>query len=703
MMAGTIIIFMLTLAASVLWLTRALDNQSDVHSAQLVGSAFANLLEQTAKTTLDYSKWDEAAAAMQAGDIDWVYDNIGESATLGEAFQLAVAWRGGLSREVGWRSDQVVEGRSALVSADVLALVEDRLAPIPVGAYAAASFFGWHGSELYAMAASRVERSDAKAGDPDVRVPRLLLGQRVGGDLLRSIERSTLADAILISRARLADRPSLPLMGVHGRPVAYVSWRTPLLGSSMLSRMLPLLLLVTALATSLALVAMALVGRSAHHLVRAERQSSVAARTDRLTGLPNRFAFSEALATPAAAGERAILFLDLNGFKRINDTMGHAAGDLVVQQVAQRLNGLRDRRSMLARIGGDEFVFIVSGFDAQRRIERLARAVEQSLVEPFRILGHELHLQAAVGYAVQATELASGEDVVRQADLAMYEAKRHKAGPVAFGSMIDQADCEARTLERALREALARPAEQGSEFWVAYQPIVDVRTGCLARAEALARWTSPTLGVVPPGRFIAVAERSGLMVELGRRVLRRLCDDLASHPGLHVSLNVSAVQLTAPTFVSELVSELARRQISPSRVEVELTESMVVDDTGLAAARLEELHKAGFSTALDDFGTGYSSIGSLRQMSFDTLKIDRSFVAGLGTSSKQMTLCNAMVLLGQALDLKIVCEGVETAKELHSLGVLGCDLAQGYHFDRPLTIERLVDRWLAPRAGQVAA
>jgi EAL domain-containing protein (putative c-di-GMP-specific phosphodiesterase class I) len=264
--------------------------------------------------------------------------------------------------------------------------------------------------------------------------------------------------------------------------------------------------------------------------------------------------------------------------------------------------------------------------------------------------------------------------------------------------VLDRAGCDARTVERALREALHRPGE----LWMAYQPVVAAQGRQLLRAEALARWTSPELGPVPPDSFIAVAERAGLIGELGRRIVHLVCDDLAAHPELRVSINVSPLQLMSPDFVQDLLDALGARGIAPSRLEVELTESVLVDDPCLAARRIGELHAAGISIALDDFGTGFSSIGTLRQLRFDALKIDRSFVTGLTGAPERLALVNAMVLLAHALGLSVVCEGVETEDEFTVLRDLGCDLVQGYAVERPLPIAALAARWLGAKTAAVA-
>ena len=219
------------------------------------------------------------------------------------------------------------------------------------------------------------------------------------------------------------------------------------------------------------------------------------------------------------------------------------------------------------------------------------------------------------------------------------------------------------------------------------------QNGRLAHAEALARWTSPDLGMVPPGRFIAVAEQAGLIVELGWQLLHLICDDLAAFPDLDVSLNVSPLQLMALDFIPTLRAELERRGVDPGRIEIELTESVVVDDAPLASARLHQIHETGFSTALDDFGTGYSSVGYLRQMGFDTLKVDRSFVSQTVPSPRGRDVVRGIITMAHGMGPRVVCEGVETAEELDVLRELGCDLAKGYFLGRPMPVAQLQQHW----------
>lgn len=691
--AATILLIAATAAVSIVWITRALDRQALEQSEVQIGIVRENLLSRVNMFARDYAKWDLAFDAVRGEvDTEWLFVNIGSVAFIGESFQLAIIWGGDVRQDLGWKDDSMIEPRSGLVPAATLAAVEDLLIENAPSGSEAIDFFELHGDELFAMGGSYFEPVE----DPD-RVPEgerlgalLLLGTRIDAEVVGEIARSLSLSGTRIALSPPADHPSMALPGSDGKPVAYFVWDQPRPGTTILWRMMPFLTMLTIGAAILAVVNMRFAKRGLHDLVTAEQRASHAARTDALTGLPNRAAFNDAIATFACSGERAILFLDINDFKRINDSIGHAAGDQVIVSVAKRLANIAGPGCFLARIGGDEFVFVLTGPDAEARTKRLAAGAEESLVQPFSILGHHMRLWAAMGYAVQANGNTTGDDLVGQADLAMYEAKRHKGGkPVAFSSILEAATRDATRIEQGLREAMMRPGELS----IVYQPITSM-SGRMVRAEALARWTSPELGTVPPDRFIAVAERAGLIVDLGRKLIGLVCKDLIAYPDLKISLNISPLQLMAPEFIPALVRDMQWYDIDVSRVEIELTEAVIVDDTRLAAERLEELHAAGFSIALDDFGTGYSSIGYLAELRFHTLKIDRSFVAKIRASDQGATVVDGMIRIAHGLGLQVVCEGIEVVEEMEQLRDLGCDLAQGYYLDHPLPITTLAERWL---------
>jgi len=378
--------------------------------------------------------------------------------------QLVAIWGGSLDGDQAWTDDDVTMGRAGLIDPGTLGLAENHLRDIPLGTYAGSEFFVWHGGALFALGATRFEVVDGSRPivTSDAAVARLAMGRRVISDVLGAIGDSLLLDGLRIVLAQPADRPAMPLAGADGSPVAWLAWDAGRPGSALLRQMLPLLLGVIAVSLGAAAFGAALARRGATQLVTAERRATLAARTDAMTGLPNRVAFNEELSRPALAGERAILFLDVNDFKRINDSIGHEAGDRVIVEMGARLVPLAGRQSLLARITGDEFVFVVDGPDAALRADRLAIGVQRSFTPPFAILGHLLRVSAAIGYAIQDDDEMPQDALVRQADLAMYEAKRRKGGrPVAFSAVIEQSSRDADRIEQGLRAAMEHPGEIG--------------------------------------------------------------------------------------------------------------------------------------------------------------------------------------------------------------------------------------------------
>ncbi|MBP1805229.1 putative bifunctional diguanylate cyclase/phosphodiesterase [Rubellimicrobium aerolatum] len=682
------LIFATTTVASILWMAQALDRQALTQSETQARVARDHLLSQARVITIDYAKWDAAHRAILDGDAAWLFDNIGSSALMGEAVQLAAIWGGPSDIDIGWETGGDKSGQPGILPPATRAAVDRQLAGARPGTFGGTEFFAWRNGGLFVLGASHFEPVENAPLFPEAKrqVGQLVMGIRIDRGLVAGIADAIALTGLEVVRRPAPDRPSVTLPGVDGTPVGHITWDVPRPGTAMLDRLLVPLSLVAVATALLAILAMRLLRRSASDLVAAEQRASTAARRDPLTGLPNRAAFQEALALPARTGERAILFLDLNGFKGVNDSLGHAAGDAVIVSLARRIALLLGPGALLARISGDEFVLMVTGPEARERIAALAEAIARSFDDPFEVLGHQLRVSAAIGYAVQDGDAMRGADLVRQADLAMYEGKRLGGrAPVAFGALIEEGVRNALVLERALRTALAARPE---EFSVAYQPILGI-DGRFRRAEALARWTSAEHGEVPPDRFIALAEKAGLVIDLGRIILGRVRDDLAADAGLRVSVNISSLQLLAPDFIADLVADLRARSIDPARIQVELTESVLVRDPAQAARHLHELRAAGFGVALDDFGTGYSSVAYLDQLSFDTLKIDRSFVSEVRHSPKRHALLRTMIQMAHGLDLEVVCEGVESEDDLRLLAELGCDLVQGFHLGRPMPVSEL--------------
>ncbi|MDQ0367490.1 putative bifunctional diguanylate cyclase/phosphodiesterase [Catenuloplanes indicus] len=412
---------------------------------------------------------------------------------------------------------------------------------------------------------------------------------------------------------------------------------------------------------------------------------------DALTNLANRALLAARVDAATADGERfAVLLIDLNDFKAVNDWLGHAAGDRLLEIVAERLLHAVRTEDTVARLGGDEFAVLMPGLDAASAGERCAE-IAARVQRPVVIEGHQLEVSAGIGLADNGNA-ATGADVLRRADVAMYVAKAKGAVFVGYHPDMDQIAAEEARLAADLRQAIER-----QQLHLLYQPVVELPTGRTVRVEALMRWRHPTEGMVPPDRFIAIAERSGTIDTLGEWALREVCRQIISwrtvdRVDVEVNVNVSARQLRSPGFPDLVTSILAEYGVAPSSITLEITETAVFDG-GPAVESLRTLRGLGFRVALDDFGTGHSSLSLLTTCPVDVIKVDKSFVAGIGGHGQQAVIVTALIQITAGLNLHAVAEGVETADQASRLHALGYRFAQGYYFDRPLPADDVVSRF----------
>ncbi len=423
---------------------------------------------------------------------------------------------------------------------------------------------------------------------------------------------------------------------------------------------------------------------------------------DALTGLPNRVLFLDRLERSLERLKRhpefqfAILFLDLDRFKLINDSLGHVIGDQLLIAVARRLEAcLRasdmvarpDQQHTVARLGGDEFTILLDGIKEPANAIKVAERIETELALPFNLGSHEVFTSASIGIAIGGNDYERSEDLMRDADTAMYSAKsRGKARYVVFNAAMRDVTMARLNLEIELRQALER-----REFVLHYQPIVKLSTNRLIGFEALLRWQHPRRGLIAPGEFIGLAEETGLIVPLGWWILEEACRRMASwwarFPGdspLVISVNLSGKQFLQEQLVEQVEIRLRETGLDPRHLKLEITESAIMSDPEAAAAMLTRLRALGVRISLDDFGTGYSSLSYLQRFAVDTLKIDRSFVRDLGIGSKESEIVRTIVALAQTLEMDVVAEGVETLLQRDYLQNLGCEHGQGYYFSRPI-------------------
>ena len=397
----------------------------------------------------------------------------------------------------------------------------------------------------------------------------------------------------------------------------------------------------------------------------------------------------------AAPQNFAVLFLDLDRFKVVNDTLGHRIGDLLLQEVARRLQGALRTNDLLARLGGDEFAIVVPPPVDREDLAKIAQALIGAVAAPYEILGHQICTGLSIGIAIGPDDGDNAEDLLMAADLAVYAVKASSRGNFAFyRSAMNRGLNDRRQIEIDLREAI-----EHSQPELFYQPIINVRRNCISGFEALARWRHPVKGMVPPALFIPVAEDCGLIVQLGEWALKQACREAVKWPGdFRVAVNLSPIQVTLPNFAAMVESILAETGLAPERLELEITERIFLADQEHTIATLRRIKALGVRIALDDFGTGYSSLSYLRSFPFDKIKVDRAFVSDITQRNDYVVIVQAITSIAGALGMMTTAEGVETADQRQFLAALGCDEMQGYLFSAPVPVEQvleLVGKWNA--------
>jgi len=420
----------------------------------------------------------------------------------------------------------------------------------------------------------------------------------------------------------------------------------------------------------------------------AEQRIRELADYDVLTGLPNRRLLRERFVQLLAAAERdkteiAVIFLDLDHFKRVNDSLGHSVGDELLVEVARRLDSVVRRIDTLARLGGDEFIFAMPGFHTAAAAD-VARRLIDVFSRPFEVAGHELTVTPSLGISIYPHDGQDLETLLKNADTAMYRAKDIGRNTFQFYAT----EMNTATLDRLLMESNLRRALAQNEFVLQYQPLVNLRTGMVIGVEALIRWQHPELGTIMPDSFIHVAEETGLINPIGDWVLCEACRQAKAWcdeglPSLVMAVNVAPVQFRQPGFIEMVAGALASSGLEASLLELELTERTVMHDADINLGTLSALHRMGVELSLDDFGTGYSSLAYLKRFPVGKLKIDRSFVNDLETDPDDWAIASTIVSMGRSLRMTVLAEGVETGEQLAQLRKMGCDMAQGYYFSRP--------------------
>ena len=420
---------------------------------------------------------------------------------------------------------------------------------------------------------------------------------------------------------------------------------------------------------------------------RAQERIAHLAKYDELTGLANRTQFRERINNMFVGVRKrdrhlTIHLIDLDRFKSINDTLGHPIGDKLLKEVAGRLGTVIGPGDMITRFGGDEFVVLQGATERRQDAQWLAQRIVKTLGDPFEIDGHRIDIGASIGIAMSPMDATDADHLLKKADMALYAAKKRGGGNHCFfAAEMEEAAQERRGLELDLREAIAT-----SQFKLHFQPLVDLRTGRVTTCEALLRWNHPRRGDVPPAVFIPIAEETGLIIELGEWVLQRACVEAATWPhGIKVAVNLSPVQFKDRGLALHVASALAKSGLHAQRLEVEITERVLLEESDGTLTAMDQLKSLGVGISLDDFGTGYSSLNYLRKFPFDKIKIDQSFIRDLGGARDAQPIIAAVVSLGSGLNKIVVAEGIETEEQMRLVRAQGCHEGQGYFFGVPMS------------------
>ncbi|WP_230532363.1 putative bifunctional diguanylate cyclase/phosphodiesterase [Microvirga roseola] len=519
------------------------------------------------------------------------------------------------------------------------------------------------------------------------------------GSFIDEIARRNLIESLRFSREDIphSGEVSVPLKSDAGRLIGYFIWRPELPGSKILQVVGPsaavacliMVVLTVRLVRSLRR-SMSKLQRAVVELRASEAQAHYLAFHDVLTGLPNRAMLDEkldqALIRTRRGKKTAVLMLDLDRFKNINDTLGHQAGDDVVKELAGRLSDVLPSTDFLARLGGDEFAIVQAEIDGNDDAEALCTRILETVRQPFQVLGHQIFVGVSIGVAIAPDAGLERVDLMRKADIALYRAKAEGRDACRiFTAEMDETVKLRSIVEDELRAAIAN----GDELRVFYQPQVDMSGPTVIGLEALVRWQHPAHGLIEPSRFIAVAEETGLINQLGEWVLQQACLASKRWPDLSIAVNLSPVQFRTSGFAERLIEIVRDNGVDPRRIEIEITESLLLNDDELSHTALRILRKAGFKIALDDFGTGYSSLSYLRRFEVDKVKIDQSFVQHLEGENETAAIVSSIVSLCQAMGLTVIAEGVETEDQRRFLSTAGCSEMQGFLFSRALPEEQV--------------
>lgn len=678
------------------WGTSLTNDEAKSQQRHMIEASFSQSLAEHLRQLRSLTRWGplETQLDKQQIDVAWLDENIGSwlyemfghqlIVLLDEKNQIVQVWRNGLSvpdKRIGPGIRQMLDQQVAQFSEHL--------------DHRDMADFVRIGQRVAAMAMGEIVRYEQQPARY-----RLISLKFLDDGYLRGLaERSQLQNLHFTDgEPRRDDKARYLLVSQQGEQVGYISWTPSRPGAQMLRTIGPTTAFAVLVISLLCLymvwrlwTSSLTLSQSMLKLGASEAQAQHLAFHDVLTGLPNRALVEDRLTQALALATRneqrvALLLIDLDRFKSINDTYGHHAGDDLIIEVGHRLTSLLRSSDTVGRIGGDEFIIVMPEVEHIGQVQALSKRIIETLSQPYMLLGSEAWIGASIGLALAPTDGLDRQELMRKADIALYEAKNNGRGQYRqFERAMDESVRTRQTIAAELRSALHH--YDGLAVW--YQPLMDISGQQMVGLEALLRWEHPTRGTITPGEFISIAEETGLIIPLGEWVLRQACEVSQRFPQLVVAVNVSPVQFRATGFVQRMVEIVQEAGGDPQRLELEITEGVLIEDEREARAIIIALRDAGFRIALDDFGTGYSSLNYLSNFPVDKIKIDRSFTQSLGVAENSAAIVESVVKLGHAMGLTVTAEGVETNIQMSALADAGCNQLQGYLFSQAVPLEQI--------------
>lgn len=691
-MAGIgLIVSVVALLYLSLHLISSKTNEIDDHRTALsVEGAVQTSVNRVWSLVIDNAVWDDAVREVYRPELDreWLYNTWGSGFKVNNLYDgtfildqhFQVLWGSFKSQPFTESNlDFFGNGLKSLINKHTQALQSER--NIYAGITRTRQGLAFIGIGLIRPTVGRLQVTD------DTR-RYLVITRHINPRLLTDLGNTFQIENLRFNPERQS--PSdLPLKSAAGEELGYLSWEPRLPGAEAAKAASWEITQIVVLAAALIMLFILVSSVGLYKLALGEHQARRVARTDWLSHLPNRRALIEELERVSLRGDidvKSVVFIDLDGFKDVNDIYGHEVGDELIITIARTLRDNVPKDGMLARMGGDEFAMTIGGDDAEALASAFAGFVLDYLNSAIRVGERTIHIGASIGIASGTLVECSSSELFRRADIAMYHSKITGKGRVTHYD----AELNSERERQLAIESQIRTGLEKEEFDVWYQPIIDARSQKMVGVEALVRWPRRPAGPLGPDVFISIAETSGLIYGLGQFVLRRACQDLEPYGDLKLSVNISPAQFRDPEFETKVASVLEMTRFPAQRLQLEVTETYVLENPERARAAINNLKALGTAVALDDFGTGYSSIGYLRRFNFDTIKIDKSLAGLVDTDEQASALVSGTIRIASALGMTVIAEGVENEKQMKLLRLAGCDQLQGFWYSQPMPVDSIM-------------